>query len=276
MKSFSKKSIETLKHYVYALVDPETNEIFYVGRGKGNRGLQHLKITSDDESEKKKTIAGIRARGQEPRLDIIRYGLDSKSVIEVEAAIIDSLGLGNITNEIRGFDTSRGRANSKDLNTQLGGRPLNVKDIKDNVILFFCHKSLALGNNHYDSTRQFWPLSENRINKVKPNGELYYEYAFTMKGNTVMNIFKILQWFPAGTTISSREYKIYNKESGKWEFIGAGKDSNEYKNFKNTKKRWEFIGSKPPESVLKKYKNRLLIEDSKPLKAQQNGFRYLN
>ena len=57
MKSFSKKSIESLKHYVYALVDPETDEIFYVGRGKGNRGLQHLKITSDDESEKKKTSA---------------------------------------------------------------------------------------------------------------------------------------------------------------------------------------------------------------------------
>ena len=66
MKFFSKKSIESLKHYVYALVDPETNEIFYVGRGKGNRRLQHLKITSDDESEKKKAIAGIRARGATP------------------------------------------------------------------------------------------------------------------------------------------------------------------------------------------------------------------
>ena len=59
MKSFSKKSIETLKHYVYALVDPESNQIFYIGRGKGNRGLQHLKESNSDESEKKKTIAGI-------------------------------------------------------------------------------------------------------------------------------------------------------------------------------------------------------------------------
>ena len=149
MKSFSKKSIETLKHYVYALVDPESNQIFYIGRGKGNRGLQHLKESNGDESENKKTIAGIRARGQEPRVDIIRYGLDSKSVIEVEAAIIDSLGLGNITNEIRGFDTSRGRADSKDLNTQLGGKPLDISEIKDIVILFFCHKSLDSGHNNY-------------------------------------------------------------------------------------------------------------------------------
>ena len=51
MKSFSKKSIEILKHYVYALVDPETEEIFYIGRGKGNRGLSHLKNNNDDENE---------------------------------------------------------------------------------------------------------------------------------------------------------------------------------------------------------------------------------
>ena len=276
MKSFSKKSIETLKHYVYALVDPESNQIFYIGRGKGNRGLQHLKESNSDESEKKKTIAGIRARGQEPRVDIIRYGLDSKSVIEVEAAIIDSLGLGNITNEIRGFDTSRGRADSKDLNTQLGGKPLDISEIKYNVILFFCHKSLDLGHIYYDSTRQFWPLSETQVMKVKPNGDLHYEYAFTMKGNTVLDVFKILKWFPAGTTISTREFKTFNSKTGEWEFIGAKEGSLEYKNFNNKKKRWEFIGSKPSESVMKKYKNRLLIEGGKSLKAQQNGFRYIN
>ena len=276
MKSFSKKSIESLKHYVYALVDPETEEIFYIGRGKGNRGLSHLRKNDNDESEKRKTIAGIRARGQKPRLDIIRYGLDSKSVIEVEAAIIDSLGLGNITNEIRGFDTSRGRTNSKDLNTQLGGKPLNVNDIKDNVILFFCHKSLSEGNNHYDSTRQFWRLSENRVKKVKSNGELHYEYAFTMKGNTVLDVYKILQWFPAGTTISSRKFVTKNDKMGIVEFTGGGKSSGEFKSYNDKQKRWEFIGSRPDNSILKKYKNRLLIEDLKPLKAQQNGFRYIN
>jgi len=276
MKSFSKKSIENLKHYVYALVDPETENIFYIGRGKGNRGFQHLKENNDDKSEKSKTIAAIRAKGQEPRLDIIRYGLNAKSVIEVEAAIIDSLGLTNITNEIRGFDTERGRSKSEDLNTQLGGKPLSVNEIKDNVILFFCHKSLAEGNNHYDSTRQFWRLAENRIRKVDNNGNLYYKYAFTMKGNTVLDIFKILQWFPAGTTVSSREYKSLNKNTNEWEFTGTNRNSSEFRNYDIEKKRWEFIGSRPDEKILKKYRNRLLIENNKPLKAQQNGFRYIN
>ena len=30
-------------YYVYLLVNPITNKIFYVGKGKGNRALQHYK-----------------------------------------------------------------------------------------------------------------------------------------------------------------------------------------------------------------------------------------
>lgn len=73
LKSFSKLTKDSLDYYVYALVDPDNNEIFYVGRGKDNRGFQHLKNKAKSESEKNKIIAGIRARGKEPRLDIIKY-----------------------------------------------------------------------------------------------------------------------------------------------------------------------------------------------------------
>ena len=31
-----------LQYYVYALVDPRTDPIFYVGRGVGNRVFQHI------------------------------------------------------------------------------------------------------------------------------------------------------------------------------------------------------------------------------------------
>ena len=67
-----------------------------------------------------------------------------------------------------------------------------------------------------------------------------------------------------------------NDETGIVEFTGSGKNSGGFKSYDNKQKRWEFIGSRPDNSILKKYKNRLLIEDLKPLKAQQNGFRYIN
>ena len=31
-----------LQYYVYALVDPRTDQIFYVGKGVGNRFFQHI------------------------------------------------------------------------------------------------------------------------------------------------------------------------------------------------------------------------------------------
>ena len=34
LKSFSKLTKDSLDNYVYALVDPDNNEVFYVGRGK--------------------------------------------------------------------------------------------------------------------------------------------------------------------------------------------------------------------------------------------------
>ena len=90
MKTFSRKTIQLLKHYVYALVNPENEEIFYVGRGKNERGLQHLKLKTDENNSNKQTeIEAIRSKGLEPRLEILRYGLEKETAIKVGAAIID-------------------------------------------------------------------------------------------------------------------------------------------------------------------------------------------
>lgn len=65
IKQFSKEVINKLKYYVYIYSDPETDEIFYVGKGIGNRVFSHL--TDTDDTEKSRFISRILDRGQEPK-----------------------------------------------------------------------------------------------------------------------------------------------------------------------------------------------------------------
>ena len=82
--------------YVYALVDPGTESVFYVGKGSRQRLLAHGReadLTKDGgpRSAKVQRIRELRSAGFEPRVDIVRHGLDEAAAFEVEAALIDSL-----------------------------------------------------------------------------------------------------------------------------------------------------------------------------------------
>mgnify|MGYP001767863911 CR=1 FL=1 len=74
---FSSSTTKQLKHYVYALVDPRDESIFYVGKASANnRAFDHLR-SSKGEEEKQKKIREIWEAGHQPEVEILRYGLDS-------------------------------------------------------------------------------------------------------------------------------------------------------------------------------------------------------
>lgn len=50
-KSFKQSVIEGLRYYVYVLVDPRDNRIFYVGKGTGNRVYQHAQAALVDDCQ---------------------------------------------------------------------------------------------------------------------------------------------------------------------------------------------------------------------------------
>ena len=103
MKQFSSEVISKLKYYVYLISDPSNGEIFYVGKGKGNRVFSHFKEIGD--SKKIKKIKEIKSRRIEPKIEILVHGVEDEITIKkIEAAIIDLIDKTNLTNKIGGYE----------------------------------------------------------------------------------------------------------------------------------------------------------------------------
>ncbi len=100
---------ETIGAYFYSLRDPANNELFYVGKGVGNRCFAHVAEARANERgiEKLETIRAILARGDDVGIDIVRHGLSDEVALEVEAALIDTLGLTDSGNLVRGHRADR-------------------------------------------------------------------------------------------------------------------------------------------------------------------------
>jgi len=241
-KRFSRKTIEKLKSYVYAYVDRSTEEILYIGMGKGNRAFWR--------------IPNYKKLGKDIRIDILRHGLDDDEARSIESTLIDSLGLDNIDNKVKGSKSKVfGRTSVENIEKTFGSLPIDIHKIKHNGIFFFAHKALDDGCDDYDACRQFWKVDYNNVSE-RINGKLKFEYAFLMKGNFIEEIYKILEWFPAGSTHSSREY-IPKKNI-------KGKNIN----------RFEFVGKIASPNIQKLYKHKSIIENDEPMLATQGGFKY--
>ena len=98
------KFLRDLKSYVYVYceIDEENRRVpIYVGRGKGERLLSHLKNINDPLTNKSKRISNLL---KENRLgiDILAYNLTEKGSADIESACIDLMGVENIENLVRG------------------------------------------------------------------------------------------------------------------------------------------------------------------------------
>ncbi len=126
---------------------------------KNDRPFDHLKADSD-EGKKAKVIDEIRAEGQQPEVHILRHGLSSSKMAEdVEAAVIDAIGLENLTNLCRGKRIEQGRATAAELNHRYGSRPVVESSLREPFMKIWINQTYSPTMNAqqlYDTTRQFW------------------------------------------------------------------------------------------------------------------------
>ncbi len=222
---FSHTVIKELKYYVYIYSHPITKEVFYVGKGKGNRVFSHLTETID--SQKVNYLLDLDKQRLKPNIEILVHGLeDEKTALRVESSIIDLLGIDNLTNIQNGYKSATyGRMSLEQINSAYDKKEANILEpsilIRINKAFRYSMSDIEL----YDFTRGRWKLNPDNAKQAK--------YAFSIYKGTIQEVYEIQDWYVAGSTFNSRE-DIFND--------------------KDNKNRYEFIGNIANDKIRKKYK----------------------
>ncbi|MFV9503381.1 MAG: LEM-3-like GIY-YIG domain-containing protein [Oscillochloridaceae bacterium umkhey_bin13] len=184
--AFPPEIITKLNFYVYRLIDPRNGETFYVGKGQGNRVFSHARaeITGDAISDKLKRIHEIRLAGFEVSHVIHRHGMDAKTALEVEAALIDAYpGLTNLVVGVGGNDYGVMHAH------EIIQRYTAAEAVFQHRALLISVNRTATDMSLYNATRYAWKLNPHRAKRAEI-------ILATMQG-LIVGAFVANEWLPA-------------------------------------------------------------------------------
>jgi hypothetical protein len=207
---FDQLTLEKLDFYVYALINPNDNKPFYIGKGIGNRVFNHQNGAIKDEHSNLKldTIREIISSGLEVEHIIIRHGLNEKKAFEIEASIIEfGIKFGfEFSNLVLGHHSSvKGLMTADEIVRIHNAKPLT--ELTDPVIIININKKYVRGNSSvkiYESTKHAWVVGEQKRKTTK--------YALSEYCGIVIEVFEIKEWYEIETP--------NNKRKNRWGFNG--------------------------------------------------------
>lgn len=196
MEYFSEKSLLSLgDYYVYGLIDPRTNQIFYIGKGTGNRVFEHEKesINSPNSDKLKlKTISEIKALGLSVKKIIINSNLTETEAFAAEAALINAFNYVSdigLTNIVAGHHSSEALS-VEEFEKVYGAEVLREEDIKHKILVIKINKLYRRdipADELYDSVRGVWRASMNNAQSV--------EYVFGVYNSLIVAVYKPTKWY---------------------------------------------------------------------------------
>jgi len=201
-QQFSPAICENLGYYVYILKDPRNGEIFYIGKGMNNRIFAHVEDSLDENiaNAKLDRIRAIHEDGYRVDINIHRHGLTEKEAFEVESALIDFVGLPNLSNLVAGHHThEHGKMTIDEI---IAHYDAPIIPITESVILIIINRAYRRGMSHtelYEATRKHWKIGKRREKA---------QYAFSVSNGLVRQVYKIEKWYPS------------ELELGRWYFEG--------------------------------------------------------
>jgi hypothetical protein len=201
---------EKLGLYVYVLIDPDGQKIFYVGKGGGSdpridndRPIDHFRMarkyadspsSENDSRPLMERILEIWNRDQNVGLWIIRRNIKDVDIcLEIEAAVIDALSLtaNKPLNAQRGHGSlNSGRISWEDV-LRLNPQPVSPKSPYGVVFIFNIHKQVHKQESTKEATRKYWDVSEQWR-------DVENAVALGVWANKSAGVYEIEKWYPDG------------------------------------------------------------------------------
>ena len=174
-----------------SLVDPRNREVFYVGKGTGDRILAHAKEAKESKevhTAKLDRIRAIEERGHEVTHYFIRTGIKTdKEAFAVEQGAIDALKLAGmeLTNLAAGHGSSQsGAMLLSDLIAELAAPPTQA--IQEPTVIFKVNRLWVKGMKDdavADITHGFWKIG------VQPRAKA--QIALAVASGIVRGVYRI-------------------------------------------------------------------------------------
>ena len=247
IREFPQSVIEKLNYYVYLLIDPENGQVFYVGKGISNRIFAHINTALKDEtpSDKLDKIRNIHANGLKVIHVIHRHGLTEKEALEVEAALIDFVGLSGLTNQVLGHSSDdRGQMTVTEV---ISKYQAHIAKIEVPAILITVNRLYERGMTSemlYEATRGTWVIGVRR-NKAR--------YAFAVYKGVIREVYEIERWLPApnhdskvsGARIVENSSDAGLRQKNRWQFEGKIADDLQHHVGSSTE-NYQVLGAQNP------------------------------
>jgi len=192
------ETASALGKYVYALRDPrDGGQVFYVGKGTGDRLLSHKKFSDENPdvaTEKLDRIKEIESAGFEVEHLLLRTGLESdEEALKVEQAVIDAYAAAGLelTNLVKGHHSDTHGLTTLTAFVQAhGAEPMGQLNLP--IVMFKIQNKWnptldAAGI--YKATREHWVVGSNTRTSAK--------YAFGVAYGIIRGIYRIDSWMPS-------------------------------------------------------------------------------